>query len=176
MVTSPVLTYFTKFLVIAGSDNTTLLKEYRMMKTMNAMMDDGINHKAQFASIKKRNKTVMVEIFLRRKNQKLQQCTVIAIIPSKPTCNIFGHSKSPLCPNIATTVAAIKNAMKRIVIITLSRGWAGQGQGHFCWPLTLARGQLDPRPIRSGQGRARADPDPSILPTYKTILSTSICN
>ena len=119
MVASPVLTYFTKFLVIAGSDNTTLLKEYRMMKTMNAMMDDGINHTAQFASIKKRNKTVTVEIFLRRKNQKLQQRTIIAIIPSKPTCNIFGCSKSALCPKIATTVAAIKNVMKRIVIMPM---------------------------------------------------------
>ena len=53
-----VLTYFTKFLVIDRSDNATLVKEYRMMKTMNAWIDDGINHKDQFASTKKRNKTV----------------------------------------------------------------------------------------------------------------------
>ena len=58
-------------------------------------------------------------------------------------------------------------------VATLSRGWAGPGQGHFCWPLTLAWGQLDPGPIGLGQGRARANPDPSILPTYKTILSTT---
>jgi hypothetical protein len=36
---------------------------------------------------------------------------------------------------------------------TLSKGRAGSGQGHFCWPLTLARGQADP------------DPGPSCFPT-----------
>ena len=65
---------FTKFLIIAGSDNATLLKEYRMMKAMNTRMDDGINQKAQFASIKKQNKSMTIEIFLRQKNQKPQQC------------------------------------------------------------------------------------------------------
>ena len=43
---------------------------------------------------------------------------------------------------------------------TLSGGRAGPGQGHFCWPLTLAQGQLGPRPVGSSQGWARADPDP----------------
>ena len=35
------------------------------MKAMNAMMDDGVNQKDQFTSIKKRNKTTIVKIFLK---------------------------------------------------------------------------------------------------------------
>ena len=67
----------------------------------------------------------------------------------------------------------------------LRRSYTVQGPGQArSRPFLLAldpgpqgQGQLDPGPIGSGQGQARADPDPSILPTYKTILSTtSICN
>ena len=48
---------------------------------------------------------------------------------------------------------------------TLSGGQARPGQGHFCWPLTLA---LRARPRSAGQsGQARVNPDPSILSTYK---------
>ena len=50
----------------------------------------------------------------------------------------------------------------------------GSFRGYTVW----RPGRAGKKAIFAGQsGRARADPDPSILPTYKTILSTtSICN
>ena len=46
---------------------------------------------------------------------------------------------------------------------------AGPGQSQ----LALARGQLGPRPIGSGQGRARANPDPPIT-KYSTNVQKNM--
>ena len=84
----------------------------------------------------------------------LRCCTIISTmspetIQSSNSCTRFTVKPAP--PSRQCCQVSIS-------LPTLSGGWAGPGQGNFCWPLALAQGQPDPGLVGLGQGQ----PWPSI--------------